>query len=550
MSDTPTTPTTSPTLEGSIVPATVVRVDANAAVVSFGWKAEAGVPLDEFPKANGKPSVKVGDKFEVWVEWLADDAKDVILSKDKAQKLRRFEELVGICEQGGPVEGTVLSRDGKGYHVDIGLPAFLPSNQASARRLERPDSIVGQTFNFEITEFKPEKMRITLSRKALSKQEDEAKRAATLERVKEGAVLTGTVKSVADYGAFVDLGGGVDGLLHVSQMSWTHINHPREVVKVGQELQVQVLKVDADAGKIGLGLRQLQENPWAHVAERFPAGATVEGTVSGFAEFGAFVELAPGVQGMIHVSEMSWAQKVKHPSDVLKEGEKVKAQVLQVDQEHHRLSLSMKALQANPWTVLAEKYPEGSTVHGTIRRITEFGLFVGLEDGIDGLVHVSELTWNGKVNHPNELYKEGQEVDALVVKVDTEDQRIGLSIKQLQPSPWKTFAAEHPVGSKLKARVTRVVDFGAFLEAAPGIEGLIHVSELSEEHVDRVANVVRVGQELEVQVIELDVGRRKVGFSVKAMTAISPEEYRKHMQQNDVKTTLGDVFRDKLTKKE
>ena len=536
--------------EGSIVPATVTRVDASAAMVSFGWKVEAGVPLDEFPKVSGKPSVKVGDKFEVWVEWLADDAKEIILSKDKAQKLRRYEELVGICEQGGPVEGTVLSRDGKGYQVDIGLPAFLPSNQASARRLERPDSIVGQTFQFEVTEFKPEKMRITLSRKALSKQEDEAKRTATLARVKEGAILDGVVKSVADYGAFVDLGGGVDGLLHVSQMSWSHINHPREVVRVGQELKVQVLKVDADANKIGLGLRQLQENPWSSVAQRFPAGTTVEGTVSGFAEFGAFLTLAPGVEGMVHVSEMSWTQKVKHPSDVLKEGEKVKAQVLHVDEEHHRLSLSMKALQQNPWSVLAEKYPENSTVHGTIRRITDFGMFVGLEEGIDGLVHVSELTWNGKVNHPSELYKEGQEIDALVVKVDTDDQRIALSIKQLQPSPWKTFAAEHPVGSKLKAKVARVVDFGAFLEAAPGVEGLIHVSELSEERVERVASVLRVGQELEVQVIELDVGRRKVGFSVKAMTAISPEEYRKHMQQADVKTTLGDVFREQLTKKE
>jgi len=336
----------------------------------------------------------------------------------------------------------------------------------------------------------------------------------------------------------------------VSQMSWSHINHPREVVRVGQELKVQVLKVDADANKIGLGLRQLQENPWSSVAQRFPAGTTVEGTVSGFAEFGAFLTLAPGVEGMVHVSEMSWTQKVKHPSDVLKEGEKVKAQVLHVDEEHHRLSLSMKALQQNPWSVLAEKYPENSTVHGTIRRITDFGMFVGLEEGIDGLVHVSELTWNGKVNHPSELYKEGQEIDALVVKVDTDDQRIALSIKQLQPSPWKTFAAEHPVGSKLKAKVARVVDFGAFLEAAPGVEGLIHVSELSEERVERVASVLRVGQELEVQVIELDVGRRKVGFSVKAMTAISPEEYRKHMQQADVKTTLGDVFREQLTKKE
>ena len=362
-------------------------------------------------------------------------------------------------------------------------------------------------------------------------------------------VLTGVVKTVADYGAFVELGAGVDGLLHVSQMSWTHIGHPREVVRVGQELQVQVLKVEAESGKIGLGLRQLQKNPWSDVPTRFPRGAEVEGTVRGFAEFGAFITLAPGVEGLIHVSELSWTTKVKHPSDVLQVGEVVKAQVLHVDPEQHRLSLSLRALQQNPWTVLSEKYPEGKTVHGKIRRITEFGMFVQLEEGIDGLVHVSELSWTGKVNHPNELHKEGEEVDALVLKVDADDQRIALSIKQLQPSPWKTFAAEHPVGSKLKARVTRVVDFGAFLEAAPGIEGLIHISELSENHVEKVTDVARMGQELEVQVIELDLGRRKVGFSIKALTAVDPAEYREHLKQAEAKTTLGDVFKEKLTLK-
>ena len=536
-------------LEGSIVPAKVVRLDAAAAEVSFGWRVNATVPLDEFTKVDGTPAVQVGDSFEVLVEALADDAKAIVLSKNKAADLRRYDAIVALCEAGGPIEGTVIGRQGGGYAVNVGLPAFLPSTQASAHRLERPESIVGETFTFVVTEFKPAKAKIVLSRKAQAKREEAAQREATLARVREGAVLPGVVKTVADYGAFVDLGGGVDGLLHVSQMSWNHVGHPREVVRVGQELQVQVLSVDADAKKIALGLKQLQQNPWADVPERFPEGSRVTGTVTGFAEFGAFIAVAPGVEGLLHVSEMSWTTKVKHPSELLKEGQAVETQVLHIDLEHRRLSLGLRQLQQNPWTALAETYPEGSTVRGTIRRITDFGMFVALAPGVDGLVHISELSWNGKVNHPSELHKEGEEVEALVVKVDADDQRIGLSIKQLQPSPWKAFADEHPVGSKLKARVARVVDFGAFLEAAPGIEGLIHISELREEHVERVADVCRVGQELEVQVIELDAGRRKVGFSIKALTAVDPAEYREHLQRAQTKPTLGDVFKDKLTLK-
>lgn len=548
--DTQNTPATPASVtEGSIVPATVVSLASNAAVVSFGWKVDAPIPFDDFPRVDGKPAVKVGDKFDVLVEVLDDDAKEIVLSKDKAERLRRWDEVVATCKKGGPVEGTVLSREKGGYTVDVGLPAFLPASKASHRRLDDPDSLLGQTFTFEITEFDEGRMKIVLSRKAFAKKDEEEKRKEVLARLVEGAVLTGVVRSVADYGAFVELGAGVDGLLHVSQMSWTHVGHPREVVKVGQELRVQVLSHEVATGKIALGLKQLQENPWAHVPEKYPAGTHVEGKVSGMTEYGAFVELEPGIEGLVHVSEMSWTKKVKHPSELVKQGELVKAEVLHVDPEHRRISLGMRQLQANPWTVLAEKYPVGTTVHGKVRRMTEFGMFVELEEGIDGLVHVSELKWDTKVNHPSELYKEGDEVDALVLKVDADDQRIALSVKQLQPSPWKSFAEQHPVGSKLNARVVKIVDFGAFLEAAPGVEGLIHISELREERVERVADVLRIGQELEVQVIELDAGRRKVGFSVKALTAISPEEYRKHLQGGDAKVTLGDVFKDQLTKK-
>jgi small subunit ribosomal protein S1 len=534
--------------ECSVVPAKVVKLTSTAAVVDFGWKSQGEVPFADFVPKGEAPRVKEGDTFEVFVESLGDAPGEVVLSRDKAAKLHTWDDVLATCAKGGPIQGTVLSRVPGGYSVSVGLPAFLPNSQSGARRQDKTESLVGQTLMFDVAEVEPKKAKIVLTRKALAEKELEARRQETLARLAEGATVTGVVKTIADYGAFLDL-GGVDGLLHVSQMSWSPVGHPRDVVKVGQQLTVQVLKHDAASGKIGLGLKQLQQDPWAGMETRFPVGATVEGTVAGLTEFGAFVALAPGVEGLIHISEMSWTKKVKHPSEELKVGEAVKAVVLALVPEAHRLSLGLRQLQPNPWTVLSEKLPEGTKVHGKVRSITDFGLFIELEAGIDGLVHISELTWTGKVAHPGELHKVGDEVDAVVLKVDQEDKRISLSIKQLQPSPWQSFKDAHPVGSRLKGRVKKVVDFGAFVEVEPGIEGLVHVSELSEEHVDRVADAVKIGQELEVQVTEIDLGKRKLGLSVKALTQLSRAEYQEHLAPVEVKTTLGELFKDQLTKK-
>jgi small subunit ribosomal protein S1 len=551
----PTTTPASPTLatpapeENDIVTATVVRLSTNAAVVAIAGGLEGSVAFSEFDEVDGKPAVKVGDQFEVLVESLeADPVRGVPLSKDKARRLRTWDAVMARCAAGGPVEGTIVARIPGGFTVDIGIPAFLPNSQSGTKRTDDPDGLVGQSFTFGISEFDAHRPKIVLTRRALAEQEHKARKQQVLSRIVEGAVLTGTVKTVADYGAFVDL-GGIDGLVHVSQMRWTHIDHPREMVKVGDEVKVKVLKHDSATGKISLGMKQLQEDPWANVETRFPVGSTIEGKVTGFADFGAFVALAPGVEGLIHVSEMSWTRKIKNPADELEVEETVRAVVLQVDPEARRISLGLRQLQPNPWKVLAEKYPVGSKVHGKVRGITDFGLFVELEEGIEGLVHIGELTWTGKVSHPGDLYKIGDEVDAQVLKVDIEDHRLSLGIKQLQPSPWQALEKEHPVGSRFKGRVARIADFGAFVEVMPGIEGLVHVSELSEEHVDRVGDAVRIGQEIEVQVMEIDAAHRKVSLSVKALTQVSAEEYREHLKQPNVKTTLGDVFADKLKKK-
>ena len=529
--------------EYSIVPATVVRLAEAAAVVSFGFKAEGQVPFAEFEKVEGKPAVKVGDAFEVLVEALGETPEQIVLSKEKAQKLRTW-DAIAKCGKGGQITGTVVARVPGGYSVDVGMRGFLPSSQADIRRIGDPDSLVGETLAFGISEFDKRRGNIVLSRRALLEKEQKARKQETLAKLTEGAVLPGVVRSLTDYGAFVDL-GGLDGLLHVSEMSWGRVGHPRDLLKVGQELTVKVLKYDAATGKVGLGLKQLQEDPWASAGQKYPVGTQVTGKVAGFAEFGAFVSLAPGLEGLVHVSEMSW-KRVKHPSHELKLGQEVKAVVLEVDVRTRRIGLGMRQLQPNPWESLHERYPIGAVLRRRVRGVTEFGVFLGVEDGIDGLVHISELSWAGNVKHPSELYKTGDEVEAVVLDLDVENERLSLSIKQLLPDPWQNMLAAHPVGSRLKGKVVRVVEFGAFVEIEPGVEGLVHISELREERVETVASVVKVGEVIEVQVLDINARDHKVALSVRALSEAREEDYRDHMNQEGAKTTLGEVLGDKL----
>ncbi|HEY3447270.1 MAG TPA: 30S ribosomal protein S1 [Myxococcales bacterium] len=536
--------------EYAIVPAKVVKVTDAAAVVSFGWKAEGNVPLAEFAKGeDGQPQVKVGDAFEVFIEALGETTDTIVVSKEKAEKLRIWESVAKVGKN-GHLEGTVVARIPGGFAVDVGMRAFLPQAQADARRIEDPESLVGQKYTFAITEFDKRRGNIVVSRRSIVEKEQKAKKKETLAKLAEGAVLSGTVKTLTDYGAFIDL-GGVDGLLHVSEMSWGRIGHPRDLLHLGQDVTVQVLKYDAATGKVGLGLKQLSDDPWASVAARFAVGSKVTGKVVGFAEFGAFVALEPGVEGLVHVSEMSW-KRVKHPSHELKLGQEVTAVVLDVDPRTRRIGLGLRQLQPNPWEKLHEKYPVGSTLKRKVRGITEFGVFLGIEDGIDGLVHISEMSWTGNIKHPGDVYKVGDEVEAKVLDIDVENERLALGIKQLLADPWSELAKQHPVGSTLKGKVSRLADFGAFVEIQPGIDGLVHISELSAERVESVASAVKVGQEIEVKVLDINQRDKKVSLSVKALTEVAEEDYREEMekQQGSAKTSLGELFADKLKKKE
>ncbi len=533
--------------ENTIVSATVVRFDeaAKTVVVDFGWTAPGTVPLADFAKNEaGGPAVKIGDKVEILVEQLFDDGKSV-LSKEKAEKVRIWDAITEKCKKGGPVEGTVVARVTGGYSVDIGVRAFLPSSQADLRRTADPEGLVGEKFVFGVSQFDKRRGTIVLSRRALLEKELKAKKAETMARLAEGAVLTGSVKTITDFGAFIDL-GGIDGLLHVSDLSWSRVGHAKEVLEVGQDVTVKVIKYDAEKGKIGLSLKALQEDPWATAAARFPVGAKVKGKVSGLADFGAFIALEAGLEGLVHVSQLSWTKHVKHPSHELKQGQEVEAVVLDLDTKARRLSLSLRALQENPWATLEERYPIGATVKGRVKNVTDFGVFLGVEEGIDGLVHVGDLSWE-RVKHPGELYKKGDEVEAVVLNIDVETERFSLGIKQLKGDPWGDLLHQHPIGSKLKGRVTRVVDFGAFLEIEKGIEGLIHVSELREERVENPNEVVKVGDELEVQVLDIDPHERKASLSVRALLRHG-DDYRDFMNRDVGRASLGEVFGDKLKK--
>jgi small subunit ribosomal protein S1 len=534
--------------ENTIVPATVVKVDEGAKVVTveFGWTSPGTVPLGDFARSEQGWQVKAGDTCEVLVELLEEGppARSV-LSKEKAEKVRLWDSIVEKCKGGGPVEGTIVAKVTGGYSVDIGVRAFLPAAQADVRRIADPEALIGERYTFTVTQFDKRRGSIVLTRRKLLEKELKAKKAETLKALAEGAVFTGVVKTLTDFGAFVDL-GGVDGLLHVAELSWGRVGHAKEVLQPGQEVTVKVIKYDAEKGKVGLSLKALQEDPWAKAAERLQPGARVKGKVTGLSDFGAFVAIEAGVEGLVHVSQMSWTKHVKHPSSELQVGQEVEAQVLDLDPKQRRLSLSLRALQENPWSSLEARHPIGSTVKGRVKNVTDFGVFVGVEDGIDGLVHVGDLSWD-RVKHPSELYKKGDEVEALVLNIDIDNERFSLGLKQLKADPWSELLEKHPIGSRLKGKVTRVVDFGAFVEIEPGLEGLVHVSELGEERIEDPKAVVKPGQELEVQVLDIDPHDRKASLSVRAVLR-SGDDYRDYMDRDEGRASFGEVFGDKLKK--
>ena len=502
--------------EGDMVKGTVHLISKDRVLVDIGYKSEGWIPIEEFQDYQGEIGIKEGDEIDVILEEIENSDGQVELSKEKADRQKVWDEICAVCERDELIEGTIAQRIKGGLAVDIGVKAFLPGSQVDLRPVRNLDKLIGQKMKFKVIKFNRKRGNIVLSRRALLEKEREALKHKTLESLEEGIEVTGIVKNITNYGAFVDL-GGIDGLLHITDMSWGRVNHPSEMFQVGDETKVKVLKFDSKSERVSLGLKQLTPDPWADALEKYPIGSKVRGKVVSLADYGAFLELEEGIEGLIHISEMSWVKRVKHPSKVVSVGDLVDVIILDIDVNNRRISLGMKQVEPNPWTLLKDRYPVGTVIRGKIRNITEFGVFIGVEEGIDGLVHISDLSWTQKIKHPSELFKKGQEVEAVVLNIDAEKERFSLGIKQLMPDPWKRIPDKYYTGLVVEGRISKVTDFGAFLELEDGVEGLIHISELAEGQVDDPNKVVKENQVVKAEVKHIDPVDRKIALSIKAL---------------------------------
>jgi small subunit ribosomal protein S1 len=525
--------------DDNVVTGTVIKLTDKHVVVDVGLKSEGLIPLEQVLDHNGQPKLKAGDTVEVVVE--REEAEGgFLLSYDKAQRHRVWDAIERAAGDKTPVIGTVLGRVKGGLTVDIGIKAFLPGSQLEIRPVRNLDGYIGQQIEVRVIKLNKKRGNVVVSRKELLEEEQTNKRTTTLEHLEEGAILTGTVKNLTDYGAFVDL-GGIDGLLHITDMSWGRLTHPRDLVNVGDEIQVKVLKFDREKQRVSLGFKQLTPDPWLDAVERYPIGARVRGRVLSVTDYGSFVELEQGIEGLVHVSEMTWSKRMKHPSKLVKPGDEVETVVLSVNPNDRRISLGMKQLLENPWEHLSERYPAGTIVEGRVRNLTDFGAFIEIEDGIDGLVHVSNLSWTKRVKHPSEILKKGEKVRAVVLGVEAENRRLSLGIKQLQPDVWETFFAQHRVGDVVKGKVLRTAQFGAFIEIAEGVEGLCHVSEAADANGTPIK--LEAGQEHDFKIIKMNQDEKKVGLSLRAVgeeaSRADVEAYKQPVSSST--TTLGDL---------
>jgi len=534
---------------GKVVTGTVVAKSKDMVTVDVGYKSDGVVPTAQFVDRDGVIKVNAGDKVEVYVVMLENEMGQVVLSKEKADQKRIWEHVEDTFEKGGIISGKVVQKVKGGLQVDIGIPAFLPGSQIDIRPHRNLDKFIDQEFEFKVLKITREKGNIVLSRRVVLEAQRDATRYETLKVLQEGVVIEGIVKNVTDYGAFIDL-GGIDGLLHITDMSWGRVTHPSEKVQVGKTIPVVVLKYDRERERVSLGMKQLTEDPWLTVAERYPVGAKVRGKVVSLTDYGAFIELEEGVEGLIHVSEMSWTKKVRHPSKLLVEKQEVEAVVLGIDIDAQRISLGLKQLLDNPWKGLAERHPIGSKVTGKVRSITEFGIFVGIEEGIDGLVHVSDFSWTKRIKDPKEiqnLYRKGDEVEALVLDIDMANERLSLGIKQLEADPWETIAQKYPQGTKVTGVVRSITDFGLFVEIEDGIEGLIHSSQLELERDTSIQDLFKVGQQIESEVTNVDRNERRISLSVRAIKKRQEkEQFAEFMEEPQGAMTFGDLLRQKM----
>jgi len=485
-------------------------------MIDVGYKSEGQIPLQEFLDRQGKLQIKVGDDVEVFFDSSESENGAIILSRERAENIKLWEEIEKAHREGSGVEGVIVAKVKGGFRVDVGVQGFLPGSHVDFRPTRNLDKFIGKRDKFAVLKYNRMRGNVVVSRRLLLEKERESLKKEILKVLEEGVILEGTVKNITHYGAFVDL-GGIDGILHISDMSWGRISHPSEVVKVGDRIKIVVLKFDAERERISLGMKQIIPDPWNSVAENYPVGTRVRGKVLSLMDYGAFVELEKGIEGLIHVSEMSWTKKVSHPSKVVQVGETVEVVVLNVDPGHRRISLGLKQVLPNPWEQMREKYPVGGVIKGPVRNVTDFGIFVGVEEGIDGLVHVSDLHWTKKIKHPSELYRKGDIVEAKVLSVDVQNERLSLGIKQLTTDPWQIVAQRYPAGAKVKGEVTNVPDFGVFVRLEEGVEGLIHISQLSVERVDKPSSLFKVGDPVEAEVIHVDPRERKLGLSIRAL---------------------------------
>ncbi|HNY48978.1 MAG TPA: 30S ribosomal protein S1 [Smithella sp.] len=505
---------------GDIATGKVVLLKDDRVMVDVGWKTEGFIPIDELKDAKGNINIAVGDEIEVFID-RRDSEGNLVLSSDKASKVKVWDEIKNACENDTLIKGVVVEKVKGGLSVDIGIVAFLPGSQVDVRPVKDLDKFVGQTLDFKVLKYDRKRNNVVLSRRSIVALEREAEKQEILKNIHEGNIVEGVIKNITDYGVFIDL-GGIDGLLHVTDISWGRIVKPSDVFQKGETIKTKVLSFDPEKERVSLGLKQLIDNPWENINEKYPIGAVVEGKVVNITDYGVFVELEPGVEGLVHISEMYWTREIKHPSKVLNVGDVIQIMVLEVNSQSKRISLSIKQTKPNPWEKLKEKYPVGTVVKGVVRNITNFGVFVGIEENIDGLIHVSDISWKHRVNHPSEFFKKGQEVEAVVLNIDVENEKFSLGIKQIEKNPWDELSHKYTPGSVVTGKITNFTDFGIFMEIEDGIEGLVHISEISQKRVKTSSELYSIGDTVSAVIKSIDPKSKKIRLSIKEMEAPAP----------------------------
>ena len=533
--------------EGQVVTGTVISVGRDMVLVDVGYKSEGRISIQEFIDEQGNVNVNVNDQFEVMIEVWDEEEETVLLSRDKAKKVKVWDAIKDVYDADGTIEGVITNRVKGGFSVDIGLQAFLPGSQADLRPIRNMDEMVNKTYEFKILKYNKRRNNIVLSRRVLLEAEREKMRAATLEAIENDKVMEGIVKNITEYGIFVDL-GGVDGLLHITDISWGRVKHPSELYSVGDKITVKILSYDFEKERVSLGMKQLTPDPWTMAVDKYPIGSKLMGKVVSLTDYGAFIELEEGVEGLIHVSEMSWTRKIRHPSQMVTVGEEIEAVVLDLKPDNRRISLGIKQTQENPWEVISQKYPVGTIIEGKIKNITEFGLFIGIDDDIDGLVHISDISWTKRIKHPSEIYKKGDTIQAVVLDIDKANERFSLGIKQTQSDPWETVAQRYEVGKEISGVITNLTDFGVFVELEEGIEGLVHVSEISKENVKSPKDHYQVGDSITAKVMNINSDERRIGLSIKRLEDDDDDKYLEEFAKNmrPATSSFGEILRNNI----